>query len=198
MRDRRQFGRVNVRRRRRDGYTLVELLMVVAVIGIVTAMAVPRLNTGGMRADAAVRDVRGAIQVAHRTAVMRQFDVIVSVDAANDALRVVEDRNNNASIDAGERVRWVHLEAGNTFETPPAGVAAAGGALSAMRLSQPRTIGGLPSVIFRRHGAASSDAEIFIRGPGQTDTDFRAVTVVQATGRAEWYRRDGSWKKVGA
>jgi prepilin-type N-terminal cleavage/methylation domain-containing protein len=182
----------------RDGYTIVELLMVVVIIGIVTASALPRLNTSGMRVDAAARDVRGTIQVAQRTAVMRQYDVIVSIDAPNNALRVVEDRNNNASIDNGERVRWVHLEPGNVFDTPPAGVNAAGGALSSMRLSQPRTIGGLPSIIFRRHGAASSDAEIFIQGSGGRDTDFRAVTVVQATGRAEWYRRNGSWKKVGS
>jgi prepilin-type N-terminal cleavage/methylation domain-containing protein len=198
MRDRRQNPRVSARRASRDGYTLVELMMVVVVIGIATAMALPRLNTSGMRVDAAVRDVRGTLQVAQRTAVMRQFDVIVSVDVANAALRVVEDRNNNAAIDADERTRWVRLEPGNRFTVPPAGVTPANGALSAVRLSQPRTIDGLPSIIFRRHGAASSNAEIFVQGVGGRDSDFRAVTVVQATGRAEWYRRDGAWKKVGA
>lgn len=198
MRDSRQHHRTSIRRGSGGGFTLVEILIVVVIIGIVAATAVPRLDTSGMRADAAARGVRGAIQVAQRTAVMRQFDVILSIDVANRAVRVVEDRNNNAAVDDGERTTWVRLDEATRFATPPAPVGVAGGDPGAVMLSQPRTIGGLPSIIFRRNGAASSDAEIFLQGATGRGESLRAITVVRATGRAEWYRRDGSWKKVGS
>ncbi|HEY0969467.1 MAG TPA: GspH/FimT family pseudopilin [Gemmatimonadales bacterium] len=194
MREDLRQPRVRAPRPDRKGFTLVELVMVVALIGIVAAMAIPRMNTSAMHADAAARNIRGAIQVAQRTAVMRQYDVIVSIDADAGALRVVEDRNDNSAVDVGERTTWIRLDNGVAFATPPAPVGLATGPKGAVMLSQPRNIDGLPSVIFRRNGAASSDAELFIRGPRGRDADFRAVTITRATGRADWFRRGDHWR----
>ena len=170
--------------------------MVVVIIGLLAGFAVPRLDTAGMRSDAAARQVRGALQLAQRTAVMRQFDVIVSVDVANGGVRVTEDRNNNSQVDAGERTTWHHLEDGQRFRAPPTPLD--GSTASAVNLSLPRTVGGLPSVIFRRNGAASSSMEIYLAGRDSTASS-RAVTVTQATGRTEWLRySESEWKKGGA
>lgn len=181
---------------RRHGFTLIEMLMVVVIIGLLAGFAAPRINSGGMRADAAARQMRGALQVAQRTAVTRQFDVIVGVDAAGGGLRVTEDRNNNAQVDAGERTTWHRLDGRSRFAAPPSPLP--GSVATTANLSRPRTIGGLPSVIFRRNGAASSALELYLAG-SDPSTTVRAVSVVQATGRTEWHRHTGAgWKKVGA
>jgi type II secretory pathway pseudopilin PulG len=173
---------------------MIEIVMVLAVIGIMAALAIPRLNTRGFHADAATRFVRGTLQVAQRTAVARQYDVIVSFDAGTNALRVTEDRNNNGNIDNGERTRWERLENGPAFVTPPAALPGFSGS-GAIVIPGTRSIGGLPSVIFRRNGAASSELAVYMAAmPGDT-ASLRAVSMEQATGRTRWFRYvGGAWK----
>jgi hypothetical protein len=112
--------------------------------------------------------------------------VIVSFDTDNNKVRTVEEANNNGSINSGERVTWVNLESGAHFAIPPAGVwGSVSGAVVGSGLG---TVSGLPSVIFRRDGAASSDVEIYITSKRAGANDFRGITVVQATGRTDWYK----------
>ena len=109
---------------------------------------------------------------------------------------MVEDLNNNSQLDAGERTSWYHLDAGQKFIGAPA--ALPGGGTSRVSLSLPRTVDGMPSIIFRRDGAASSDLQAYLSGPAGTTT-ARAISVVRATGRTEWFRYDGAgWKQGGA
>lgn len=188
--------RNGTRHNQRSGFTLVELIIVLVIVGVVAAMAVPRLDLAGYRADAGARLVRGALQVAHRTAIARQSDVIVSFDADGGGVRIAEDLNSNGQIDADERVTWKRFDGGIRFATPPATID--GGNGGAVVLTRSRAVEGLPSVIFRRNGAASSDVELYLTdATGERDA-FRGIAVVQATGRADWYRlRDGNWKEVG-
>ena len=62
------------------------------------------------------------------------------------------------------------------------------------------TIDGLPSVIFRRDGAASSAVQAYItagRANGRRE-EFRAIVVTRATGRTEaWRRGAAAWRKEG-
>ena len=112
-------GRQNLRR---YGFTLIEMMVVVFIIGVLCTMAIPRINIPQFQVDAAARLTRLTLQGAQRLAVARQYDVVVSIDQANNRLRVLEDANNNDAVDANERVTYKSLEDGISFHLPPTGV----------------------------------------------------------------------------
>ena len=72
---------------------MIEMLTTLIIMGIVAAMAVPKMDLAHMQSDAALRQVTTFFVQAQRTALTRQYSVLVSVDVANNRLRPVEDRN---------------------------------------------------------------------------------------------------------
>lgn len=179
-----------MRIQRRPGFTLLEIMIVVSLMAIVSAMALPRLRISGFRADAGMRTVQAALQQAQRSAVLRQTDVLVSFDTAGNRVRVVFDANGNHSYDTGEEIHWRPLEDGARFGTPPSGVQTSGGA---------PVVGGAlvtrdnyPTVIYHRDGALSSELELFLRSASPDVRDFRALHVRQSTGRVQLYQYNGS------
>ena len=178
----------------RRGFTLLELLIVLAIIGIVATIVIPRVNFTQFQVDAAARLIRINLQNAQRLAVTRQYDVIVSFNLANNRLRIVEDGNNNGAVDTGERVSWRVLEDSVRLAVPPAGL---NGVVTAQVTgANLKTIDGMPSVIFRRDGAASSDLEVYLTSKRANSNDYRAVQIVQATGRTDWFKYiGGKWKQ---
>ncbi len=178
----------------RRGYSLIELLVVLSILAIVTAFAWPHVNSTQWRMDAAVRLTRMTLQNAQRLAITRQFDVIVGFDLTNNRLRVLEDNNNNQTADAGERVVYRVLEDGAVFQAPSVAVGCASPA--AVCGTALRTVDGLQSVIFRRNGAASTDVEVYLNSTRGGADDGRGVTVIQSTGRTDWYKYiGGAWKQ---
>lgn len=180
----------------RAGFTVVELMLVVVLIGVMAAIAAPRFPIAAMRADAGVRTLHGALQLAQRLAITRQADVVVLVDTAEGRLRVFEDYNRNGTIDGTERARAFPLDEGARFGAPPAGgvFGAAGQAMLGTNLAERE---GLPSVVFRRNGSSSSDVELYLRAAGGRSTAWRAVLVAPSTGRAEsWRLVDSSWTRM--
>ena len=93
-----------------------------AIVGIFATLAYPRVNFTQFQVDSGARTVRVALQNAERLAVTRQYDVVVSFDANNKRVRILEDGNNNNAVDAGERVTYAPLEDGVHFKKPPAGL----------------------------------------------------------------------------
>src|SRR6185437_9056023 len=151
---------VRVRHRpNRWAFTVIELMIVLAIIGIIAAFAYPKVNFTQFRVDAAARTVRVALQNAERLAVTRQYDVVVSFDTTNRRIRIL-DNNNDATVDPGEHVIFAQLEDSVHFAVPPAGVSGSAG--SAIVGSSIRTVDNMPTLIFHRDGAASSGADIYI------------------------------------
>jgi prepilin-type N-terminal cleavage/methylation domain-containing protein len=178
---------------RKRGFSAIELLIVCAIVGIFATLAYPRVNFTQFQVDSGARTVRVALQNAERLAVTRQYDVVVSFDATNRRVRILEDGNNNDAVDNGERVTYAALEDGVHFKTPPAGLS--GPVSNAVNGSNLKTVDGMPTIVFRRDGAASSDLEVYIASSKELANDWRAVQVIQSTGRTDWYRYlAGLWK----
>lgn len=177
------------------GITLVELLIVIVILGIIAGLALPKLDFGSYRADAGMRVVGSALQQGQRTAVLKQFDVVVSFDTATQRVRLVEDSTGNFLANgstATARVFWRSLGEGTRFGRPPAGAAAAGSVLAGGM----RTVAGLPSVIFHRDGAASTSLDAYVAAAGRGHDAYRRVSVTQSTGRVDSYKLVGTtWKR---
>ena len=180
----------------RRGFSAVELLIVCAIVGIFATLAYPRVNFTQFQVDSGARTVRVSLQNAERLAVTRKYDVVVSFDQANRRLRILEDGNNNDVVDNGERVTYAALKDGVHFKAPPAGLS--GPVASAVVGSNIKTVDGMPTIVFRRDGAASSDLEVYLASSKELANDWRAIQVVQSTGRTDWYRYLNNLWKAGS
>lgn len=181
---------------RRRGFSMIELLTTLIIMGMIAAMAVPRIDMSRMRSDAGVRQITTLLVQAQRTALSKQYNVIISIDAPNNRLRLVEDKNNSITYDTGDRMVWMALEPGVRFVPSPTPIDGMSGIVVFLR---PKVIDTYPSVIFRRNGAASSDGAMFISAKPTDPGATRAVGITQSTGRADAYKYTGTaWVRAGA
>ena len=184
-----------MRMSRRSGFSMIELVTTLVIMGIVAGMAVPRIDLSRMRSDAALRQVMTVMMQAQRTALTKQHNVIVSIDVPNGRVRLVEDKNNSNTFDTGDRAVWVALESGVKFSAAPAPLDGLSGVTSFVK---PKTIDAYPSVIFRRNGAASSDVALFLSSKASDAGASRAVYITQSTGRADGFKyASNGWVRAG-
>lgn len=179
----------------RRGFSIVELLIVLILIGLIAGFAVPRVNYEKYRADAGMRTLRVVLQYAQRNAIMRQTNMVVAFDIPNRKMILVEDANNNCTWDSGERKTIRPLEEGAKFAIPATPY---GGPASAA-VSGPNTCSllGLPAIQFLRDGAASTDLNAYVTSSRGSAADFRLVRVTMATGRTDAFRFTGStWTRT--
>ena len=176
--------------RAREGFSMIELIVVLVMMAVIMRMALPKLNTGAFRADAAAQQVRSVFQTAQRTSLTRQFDVIVSVDTTTFGLRIAEDSSNDGIIQSNEWKFWRPTGEGNSFAVPPKGLN--GTVASPVVGTAIKSVSNLPSIVFHRDGSTSSDGEVYVQSSYKGRTDYRAITVTRATGRTELWRLSGT------
>lgn len=184
------------KRTRRAGFTLLELMIVVSIMSILGALALPRLRSAGYEADAAMRTLQSTLQQAQRVAIVNQIDVLVSFDSAGRRVRVVYDLNQNRQYDFGEPIRWKPLGENDRFVAPGSGPQFGGAAA----VLGPNIVlrDSYPTVVYHRDGAVSTEFEVYLSSYRPTATDRRALHVRQATGRVQTYRYDGAtWQGIG-
>ncbi|WP_420126247.1 prepilin-type N-terminal cleavage/methylation domain-containing protein [Longimicrobium sp.] len=180
----------------RSGYSLVEVMLVLVLMGILLALAGPRINLSPTRTEAGVQALASELMAAQRAAVSGQHDVVVAFDQAQRRLRVHFDLDNDGVMDSGEPVQMKPLERGVVFGRGSAGTLAQ---LGSQPVSFTRTQGGLRAVTFNRAGSASEEGGAYLSAlpavsPPASST--RAVLVDRATARAMVWRYTGSaWQR---
>lgn len=183
--------------KRLAGFTLIELVMVLTVVGLVAAVALPRVDLAKYGIEGAMQAAGSTLLASQRLALTRQHNVIVQFDVSGDALVLHEDANNNGAQDGTERVRRQPLGEQIVFGRGPAPALPAGpGPVTLLKQA-----GGLPAVTFHRSGSASEAGVIYFTSRRSADhsvhpEDARAVEIERATGRVSWYRYlNGSWQR---
>lgn len=183
--------------RRARGFTIIELLMVLILIGVLAAFAAPRIDLIGHRANGAMQGVGTTLLAAQRLALTRQHDVVVVFDDVAGVVRVHDDGNDNGVVDAGEHVSVTPL--GDLVVFGLGGAPPLDGGAGAVTFT--RTEGGRPAVTFHRSGSASESGVAYLTSRRAMANsgfaeDTRAIQVERATGRASWYRyRPSGWQR---
>ena len=173
----------------RSGYTLIEMMTVIVLIGILASLAIPHISTAQYKVDGATYSVGTHLLAAQRSAVMKQHNVVVAFDVNEGRIRIHEDVDNDGMIDRTENVRYEPLDEGIVFGR---GAAPAHDWIGQETVSFSRMQDGLPAVSFRRNGSTAEQGGFYLTTRRAIDTgthpeDARAVIISRATGRSSWF-----------
>jgi Tfp pilus assembly protein FimT len=171
------------------GFSLTEMLILIVMLSILAALALPRLDYVRYRVNTDARNVMMTMAYAQRLAVSLQHNVQVTIDAANRQVRTLEDRNDDGQFTADERVRGFQLTEGVIFDRN-----------GAPALPAPAPNNEVTQITFWRDGSANTAGVIFLnttRGVARGDNeDSRALEIVRSTGRTTWWTyTGGAWRR---
>lgn len=181
---------------RRRGFTLIEILMVMALIALALGFAVTRFDFVGYRMDANIRLLQNVIIGAQQTAIQRNTSVQVMFDADQHRVRILQDFNANGVMDGGDSVRYRPLADGAQFQSPPATL---DGQPAAYMTGPGKVETGNPLQLAIRiapNGSLSGDAVVYLGSGRRQARDLRALTIVGATARTGfWSYASGTWRQ---
>jgi prepilin-type N-terminal cleavage/methylation domain-containing protein len=183
------------RRDYRAGFSLVEMVMVMVLIGLMAGIVIPLIRPEKFRLDTAVVEVGSTITAQQRNAILRQHDVVLAMDTTQKRVRVHYDTNNSGTIDPSEQ--WSVIELGEGVAFGRGGAPAR--PLSALSISLVSEQDGMPALTFRRNGSASEEAIVYLTSARAAGTvsfaeEARAVEIERATGRVSCFSyATGAW-----
>jgi len=94
-------------KKRQSGFTLIEMMVVIGIFAIVSAIAIPNFISWlpGMRLNGAARQVMGDLMAARMNAVKQnnRFRVFFNSPGTNQ-YQILDDDDNNNSADTGEAI----------------------------------------------------------------------------------------------
>jgi len=97
--------------KKNSGFTLMEMMIVIAIIGITAAIAIPNVISylPKHRLNGGARDVYSAMQYARLRAVKERTPVFIDFNTGANTFNVLSDSNGNGTLDGGDTV----LKTGN-------------------------------------------------------------------------------------
>ncbi len=182
----------------KHGFTLVELLIAMSLIGLMAALVIPRIDVARFQVEGTMQSVGTLMLAAQRLAVTRQHDVVARFDEPNNTIRLLQDKNNDGVIAATEHVQTVYLGEKVVFGRGFAVARPIG--IGPVTFTQ--EVAGQKSVTFHRNGSASEEGGFYLTSQraasgyssGQNDT--RAIEVERGTGRVRWFRYiNNAWRQ---
>ncbi|MFA4910265.1 MAG: GspH/FimT family pseudopilin [Desulfobacteria bacterium] len=107
---------MRIRLRDKKGFTMIELLIVVAIIGITAAVASPYIIDWipTMRVNSAARDLVSEMQLARMKAVSERNDYVITFDTTTNQYSIYDDNDSNFST-SNVLVKTVNLPSGIQF-----------------------------------------------------------------------------------
>jgi Tfp pilus assembly protein FimT len=176
--------------------TIIELLIVIAIIGVLVTLALPKISVARYKINTGMRIVGTGLLTAQRRAVSVQHDVIVTFNPTTHIITMIEDANNNGKRDGGERSRAISQGEGVLI----ARGATPSHAVGPGPVTFTRTVGGVPAVTFHRNGSASEYGGVYLTSQRAVQTgahveDTRLITVERATGRVSWFHYATQWNR---
>jgi prepilin-type N-terminal cleavage/methylation domain-containing protein len=177
----------------RTAFTVVELLIVVAIIGVMAALALPKARLERAQVDVAARSVSSALRLAQRETVSRRHPVIVVFDTTHHLLRAIWDTNNNLQLDPQEKSRAFPLPT-RVVLGRGAGVPGYGAESAAVR-SLP-AFSDAPAIVVQDDRRAARTFKVYLTTTkaraGVGDNETRAVVFDSATADLTTYRWNAS------
>ena len=194
-----------LRRSVRAAFTMIEIAIVVGVVAILAAVAIPNIDFQRYRLDTGLRNVQNQMIAANYTAVQKNCPVIITFFYTQGQFRIVTDLNSSGTWNSNEPRNWRTLSDGVKFVIPPSTIDGAspyyatGPGIYYLNASgQTTTCPTCPTMQFFPNGSTSGDVVVYL-GNGKTG-DYsanRAVQIFGATSKVFLWRmqKDGTWKK---
>ncbi len=172
----------------KKGFTLIEMIITMAIIGIVSAIAIPNFSKWKEKheIDGQAQKIYFDLMLARTAAVKSNNDVRVTFNLVANTYTIHEDNNNDGVVDAGENFKNAILE-NNVQFAYNVGISDTDNNAVTSAVS----FGGTQVVVFDSRGQANSSGSVLLlhlSDIGISNDRARLISVLEATGAVDYWK----------